>query len=415
MPQSAPNNRPHLRSAEVMPHEEAYAPSRGGGKRRTLLIAGGLVAILAVGAGVMLSSKGEKPAADPTAAAQKREQPLPRVSVAQVGQSSVTTDIQITGTIEARNMLPIGVEGEGGRVTAVYADVGDRVQAGQLLAQMNVDVITQQIAQMNGSLEEARANASIAKSDADRAISLRDRGALSQSEIERRQATAKATAARANVMEAQLQEMRARLARLSLRAPASGIVLERKAEVGQIVGSGSGWLFTLAKDGAVEMRGQVAEQDLPSLRIGQGARVTITGSNREFSGKVWQLGATIDPQTRLGAVRISLTPDPLLRPGAFAQAAIQADSVQRPIVPLSAVQADSGKSYVYVVGSDNKISRQDIEVARATSNGVIVGKGLHGGETIVLTAGAFLNAGEKIEPVLVGAQSASPAAPAKKG
>ncbi len=413
MQHSASYNRPHLRPAEAMPQEEAYATARGGGKRRTLLIAGSLFALLAVGAGVLLSGKG-KPAADPAAAAQK-EQQIPRVSVARVGQSSVTTDVQITGAIEARNTLPIGVEGEGGRITAVYADVGDRVQAGQVLAQMSVDVITQQIAQMAGSLEEARANASIAKSDADRAISLRERGALSQSEIERRQSTARATAARVNVMDAQLREMRARLARLSLRAPASGIVLERKAEVGQIAGAGSGWLFALAKDGAVEMRGRVAEQDLPSLKVGQTARVRIAGSNRVFMGKIWQLGAVIDPQTRLGEVRVSLSPDPLLRPGAFAQAAIQADSVQRPIVPLSAVQADGGQSYVYVVGEENKIRRRDIEVARASSEGVVVNKGLNGSEVIVLTAGAFLNANEKIEPILVDAQSADAVATVKKG
>lgn len=413
MQHSASQNRPHLRPAEAMPQEEAYATARGDGKRRTLLIAGSVFAILAVGAGVLLSGKG-KPAADPAAAAQK-EQQIPRVSVARVGQSSVTTDVQITGAIEARNTLPIGVEGEGGRITAVYADVGDRVQAGQVLAQMSVDVITQQIAQMAGSLEEARANASIAKSDADRAISLRERGALSQSEIERRQSTARATAARVNVMDAQLREMRARLARLSLRAPASGIVLERKAEVGQIAGAGSGWLFALAKDGAVEMRGRVAEQDLPSLKVGQTARVKIAGSSRVFMGKIWQLGAVIDPQTRLGEVRVSLSPDPLLRPGAFAQAAIQADSVQRPIVPLSAVQADGGQSYVYVVGEENKIRRRDIEVARASSEGVVVNKGLNGSEVIVLTAGAFLNANEKIEPVLVDAQSADAVATVKKG
>ncbi|WP_246048077.1 efflux RND transporter periplasmic adaptor subunit [Hankyongella ginsenosidimutans] len=110
-----------------------------------------------------------------------------------------------------------------------------------------------------------------------------------------------------------------------------------------------------------------------------------------------------------------MSPDPLLRPGAFAQAAIQADSVQRPIVPLSAVQADGGQSYVFVVGPENKIKRQDIEVARASSDGVVVDKGLSGGETIVLTAGAFLNAGEKIDPVLSGAENAATPTAAKKG
>ncbi|QCI78955.1 HlyD family secretion protein [Hankyongella ginsenosidimutans] len=100
------------------------------------------------------------------------------------------------------------------------------------------------------------------------------------------------------MMEAQLREMRARQARLSLRAPTAGVVLERKAEVGQIAGVGSGWLFTLAKDGAVEMRGQVAEQDLPSLRIGQGRGFRSpdrTGSSQARSG--------------------SLAPSSILRPG----------------------------------------------------------------------------------------------------
>src|SRR5207248_11171524 len=93
-------------------------------------------------------------------------------------------------------------------------------------------------------------------------------------------------------------------------------VLTRRAEVGQIANPGGEALFRIASGGEIEMRGQLAEQDLAQVKVGDAASVHLTGLPQAFEGRVRLLGAIIDPQTRLGEIRITLKPDPALRPGA---------------------------------------------------------------------------------------------------
>ena len=84
-------------------------------------------------------------------------------------------------------------------------------------------------------------------------------------------------------------------------APADGTILTRNIEIGQTANAGGEPLFRLAQGGEVELRGQVAEQDLPLLKLGQAASVHLTGVAQAFHGTVRLLGAVIDPQTRLGS------------------------------------------------------------------------------------------------------------------
>jgi multidrug efflux pump subunit AcrA (membrane-fusion protein) len=121
-------------------------------------------------------------------------------------------------------------------------------------------------------------------------------------------------------------------------APADGIVLTRSAEVGQIAVPGSTVLFRLARHGQIEMRGQVAEQDVPMLKIGEQADVRLEGVPHAFTGTIWQIGPIIDPTSRQGTVRIALpSEDQDLRPGAFARADIHVGSSNGIILPQTAV------------------------------------------------------------------------------
>jgi HlyD family secretion protein len=129
-------------------------------------------------------------------------------------------------------------------------------------------------------------------------------------------------AAKVKVAEAQLAEAQARVDRAEVRAPADGTILTRSVELGQTATPGGPALFRLAQGNEIELRGEVAEQDLPLLKLGQTANVSLTGVPRIYAGRVRLLGAVIDPQTRLGMVRITLQPDPNLRPGAFARAEV---------------------------------------------------------------------------------------------
>lgn len=282
------------------------------GKWLLLIVGVAIIALLALRLMQALSPK--KALAKPIA--------IPTVSVTEVGVSTVPTTIEITGTIAARYDMPIGVEGDAGRIAAINVEAGDHVKKGEVLARLNVSVLQPQVANLEAALEQARAEAELADAEYHRAVTVGSAGALSVEETQRRKSSAVTAAAKVKFAAAQLAEAQARLARAEIRAPADGIILTRNVEVGQTATPGGEALFRLSEGGAVELRGQVAEQDLPLLKVGQDASVRLTGTSQSYPGKVRLLGAVIDPQTRLGTVRVGLQPDPNLRPGAFARAEV---------------------------------------------------------------------------------------------
>jgi len=334
--------------------------------------------------------------APPSGATAAGEESLPLVTVMKPSFRSVTATVSFTGTISARHDMPIGADGEGGRITAVYVEAGDKVRRGQILARLDQSVIQPQVNRLAASLEEARAQASLSEAEYQRAKGVESAGALSSEEIERRRAAAVTDDARVNVAAAQLAEVDARLDRTEIRAPAEGVVLTRNAEVGQNAVPGGEPLFRLASGAEIEMRGQIAEQDLARVHIGQPATVFVTGIAEPFNGRVRLLGAVIDPDTRLGEIRIALEPHPSLRPGAFARGQVSVSEAQRAVLPQTAVLADQKGNYVLIVNAEQQAERRDVRVADTIAEGIVIGEGLQGDERVISTAGGFLRAGEKV-------------------
>jgi RND family efflux transporter MFP subunit len=358
--------------------------------RRSYLIAAGVVIAAAVALTVLMRS-GAKPAAvDPVSAA-------PLVTATAPGRSPFTMKVAFTGAIVARYDLPIGIDGETGRIAAILVEVGDHVRAGQVLARLDTSVLAPQVASLRAALEQNRAEAALAEADYRRAEQIANSvGALSKEEVDKRRSQVATSAARVKAAEAQLAEAEARLGRTEIRAPADGLVLTRTAEVGQAVTPGGATLFRLARGGEIEMKALAAEQDLPRLAVGQPAEVRVTGVATAVTGKVRLLGAVIDPQTRLGEVRVALPKDPNLRPGAFARGEVGVGSDTRPIVPQTALLSDARGSYVLIVGSDDHVARRDVKVGGAQPSGIVITAGLDGSERVVTTAGAFLHEGELV-------------------
>jgi RND family efflux transporter MFP subunit len=319
---------------------------------------------------------------------------VPLVSVITPVAGDVAATVAITGAISARNDMPIGPEGEGGRVARMYVEAGDHVRKGQLLAQIDPSVLQSQAAAAAASRDELEAAAEASAAEFRRAE--RAGGAFSVEELERRRTTAVTARSRVNLAEAQLVEAQARLARTRIVAASDGIVLTRTAEVGQIAAPGA-VLFRLARNAEIEMRGLVAEQDMPRLRPGQAARVYLSGIAEPFIGQVWQVGVVIDPATRQGSVRIALpSREADLRPGAFARGEVEVDVVRGAVVPQTSVLADGDGSYVLAVGADGKLVRRPVHVGGAHRDGLLVTGGLADGERIVASAGAFLREGEQV-------------------
>lgn len=357
------------------------------------------VAVLLAAYFLMGHSRKESAAASSAAAgsAGKGGQ-VPTVTVVVPGRTQVARVISATGALAARRDQPVGAAGTGGRVTAVLVDAGSWVNAGQTLATVDHSVQTQTAAQLAAAVDSARASAALAQSNYDRAASLVNRGFISKAELESRRAARDQAQAQIRVAQAQLGATRAGIGLLDIRAPTSGLVLQRNLEVGQVIGAGSQGLFRIAKGGEMEMRAQVSQQDLAALRVGMPASVTPIGAQRSVSGTIWQVAPVIDPQSRLGEVRIAIPYSSDIRPGGFADARITSGATTAPILPQSAVLADEDGNYVYVVNAKNQVERRAVKIGNVSEVGVSVIDGLNGTETVVLSAGPFLNPGQKINP-----------------
>jgi HlyD family secretion protein len=393
-------------SATTVPPFDAAPPTGPSARVKWTLGAAAVLLALAVATAVWMSR-----ASAPSATLLAHDQSIPLVSVMSPGITSVTSSVTFTGAISARYDMPIGIDGDAGRIVAVYVEAGDHVKRGQLMAKLDESVLVPQVNRLAASLEQADAQAALSAAEYRRAKAVEAAGALSAEDIEKRRATSVTDAANVKVVAAQLAEYEARLNRTRVVAPVDGTVLTRKAEVGQIASPGSDALFRVASGGEVEMRGQIAEQDLAALKTGQPASVYLTGLARPFEGRVRLLGAVIDPNTRLGEIRIALKPDPALRPGAFARGSVTVDKADRPVLPQTAVMSDSKGAYVYVVNDQNHVERRPIRVAGTTDAGVIVAEGLIGPERVVTTAGGFLRDGEPVtiaHPSAATAQAAQP-------
>jgi HlyD family secretion protein len=370
-------------------------------RQRRALIIGGLVALaVLIAAFFMFGSASEEKAAAPApqAAAKGKGGAAPRVTVVVPGRQQVARTVTANGSLAARVDMPVGVAGEGGQVVSVLVQPGQWVGAGQTLAVIERSVQSQQAQQLAAQIEVARADARLAQQELDRAQALVGRGFVSKADVERRIATRDAANARVKVAQATLNETRARIGRLDIRAPAAGLILERNVEPGQVVGAGSGALFRMARGGEMELRAQLAEADLANVRVGMPATVTPVGSQTSYSGQVWQVAPVIDPQSRLGVARIAVPYSAGIRPGGFATAQLALGATDAPMLPQSAVLSDARGNYVYVVNGRQEVERRPIQVGTITSEGVVIRQGLSGNERVVLSAGAFLNPGQKVVP-----------------
>jgi len=372
------------------------------GRRRAVLVAAVVIGVVAVALALaMMMNRGKRDDAAATAAAAdaKGSGQVPTVSVVVPGQSAVSRVITASGALGARRDQPVGVAGAGGRVTRVLVDAGSWVRAGQVLATVDRSVQVQTAAQLAAQVSAAQANASLAQSNLERAQGLVSGGFVSKADLDAKRAARDAAMAQVRFAQPRLGATRAHIGQLDIRAPTSGLILSRSVEVGQIVSSGSGALFRLALGGEMEMRASLSQQDLAAIHVGMPATVTPLGMSQSIAGSVWQVAPVIDPQSRQGDVRIAIPYTPSIRPGGFAEAKITAGATTAPVLPQSAVMSDGKGSYVYVVNRQNMVERRSVAIGQITETGATIASGLSGTEAVVLSAGPFLNPGQKVAPV----------------
>ena len=341
----------------------------------------------------------------------------PSVSVVRAASGTLAEMIELTGTLVPREEVLVNPQLDGLAITAVLAEEGDHVAAGQVLAELSHDVLDATlaqnaaqiaraeaaVAQAQSAIQEAAATRSQADTAFARSRALVATGATSRETFDQRQEASQVGGARLvsaqnalsvaiadrNLAAAQRQELAVRLARTEIRAPVAGVVSRRVARLGAVVGMTGEPLFRIIEDGAVELEADVPESRLGRLRPGQPA--TIDGA----AAHVRLVAPEVSRVTRLGRVRIALDQDRTSVIGGFARAQVEVARAQGVVVPLSAVLFEPDGAKVEVV-RDGLVESRAVTIGLHSGGDALVTAGVADGEAVVSVSATFVRGGDRV-------------------
>ncbi|PWC31287.1 hemolysin secretion protein D [Azospirillum sp. TSO35-2] len=379
-----------------------------------MAVAGLGAVFLAATAGLTLLSDTSPSDASATPAAAS---PVERGSVLTVTVTTPQTldwpqSLPASGALAAWQEAVIGAETGNLRVTDLFADVGSAVTRGQELARLAQDSVQADIRKQEATVAQARASLAQAQANAKRARLVKGSGALSEQQVTEyliAEDTAKASLAAA---QADLDSSRITLARTSIRAVDDGVVTARSATLGNVVSAGTE-LFRLQRQGRVEWQAELDARQLPQIRAGQSARVTLP-DGRPVDGTVRQPGPSLNANTGRGIVYVGLSAGSGALAGGFASGEIELGDRPALTVPQSAVVLRDGRSLVFTIGADDRVTRRIVATGRRRDDRVEILSGLPADARVVETGGAFLSDGAPVTVAPI-PSSARPPAQAAQG
>jgi RND family efflux transporter MFP subunit len=354
---------------------------------------------------------------------------LPIVNVAKVQISPNKSELVLPGNIEPVTEAPVLARATG-YVKARYVDIGDRVTAGQLLAELEAPELDHQVAQAksaidqagsaleqaNANLQQARANEKLYETTSQRYHNLVGRGAVSRQEadnfeaqFEAQQSSVVALEKAVNVAKSSVTGATQNLARLTdlqgyqkVKAPFAGIITTRNVDVGALVNEGSTLLYRIAQTERLRTYINVPQTDANSVHIGMQAGITLPDMPaRVFPGTVTRTANSLDPSSRTLLAEVQLdNRSGVLMPGMYAQVNFETARSQPPmLIPDEAmvIRADGPK--VARVMPDHTVHFQYIQLGRDYGETVEVISGVQPGDELVINPGDRVQEGVKVNPV----------------
>ncbi|MBN3924743.1 efflux RND transporter periplasmic adaptor subunit [Nostoc sp. NMS4] len=405
--------------------------------------------LLAIGILPRLSQKSE------LQAAVKEASTLPSINVIAPRRATGATKVELPGSVVALNQTTIYARSTG-YLRRWYADIGDRVRAGQLLAEIDSPDTDQQVLQANAELVQAQANVSqsranlakgisdlkqaranllIARQSWDRWQVLVKQGAVPQQDADTKYATYQANlanveaaqntvssdyasikAAQANVYasQANLQRNTVLQSYKKVTAPFAGVITARNVNTGVLISAGNGntstsntntsnsSLYTIAAYDNLKVNVSVPQSLSQSLQTGQTAQITVRElPQRVFTGKVVRTSNAIDPNTRTLLTQLEVhNSDATLRPGMYANVKFAINRTNPPfVVPDSVLVVNAKGTQVATVSKDNTVHYQKVAVGRDYGTEVEITSGLTGKESLIATPTVDETEGLRVQPV----------------
>lgn len=363
-----------------MPAPRATTPARW-----PLLPATGLVVVAAL----LLAACGTGDEATPPARPVLVQQPSPAVGAVQA----------FAGEVRARHETPLAFR-VGGKVARRLVDVGDRVKAGQALAELDPQDLRLARESAQAQLAAAEADARLAAAEFERMKVMVERQLVSRSMYDVRRSALEAADSRVLQARAQLDVAGNQSDYGVLRASADGVIALRGIEAGQVVAAGQ-TAFGLAEDGEREIAVALPEGDVARFKPGQEVRVELWAApGRHVPGVIREISPAADPQARTFATRVSLrlppgTPVELGQSARVYAANAAADALS---VPLSALVEVGGKPAVWVVEA-GRVRPVPVQAGPYGEAEVPVLSGLDPDDWVVISGVHLLREGEAVLPV----------------
>ncbi len=344
------------------------------------------------------------------------QEPIRAVKVITVGANAFGSTHEYAGEVKAQVESRLGFR-VGGKIIRRQAELGQRVKAGQVLAQLDPQDYKLSADSARAQMASATTNRDLAAADFKRYRELKEQNFISGAELERRETTLKSAQAQLEQAQSQFAVQGNQAAYTSLVADVSGVVTAIEAEPGQVVTAGAP-VVRIAADGVRDVVFSVPEDKVAALRPGAGARIKLWSQGTELPGKIREVSASSDPVTRTYTVKASVdSQDP---PPLGATAYVQPDSgslVGVPVIklPTSSLRRDGKATAVWLVDKASMtVKSQVIQIVTADGNDVVVASGLQPGMLVVSAGVHVLSPGQKVTFYQPGVATAPASAPAAK-
>ena len=325
-------------------------------------------------------------------------EPLRSVKVITVGVQSLQSGTEFAGEVRARVEARLGFR-VGGKIVRRQAELGQRVKAGDVLAQLDPQDYQLAASAAKAQVAAAQTNRDLAASDFKRFKDLRDQNFISGAELERRDTVLKAAQAQLEQAQSQLAGQGNQTGYTTLVADAAGVVTSIEAEPGQVVAAGAP-VVRIAQDGLRDAVFAVPEDRVARIKVGSLVEVRPWGASSVLKGQVREVAASADPVTRTFTVKATLDGKDLPALGAtvtITPQALERSALQAIKLPTSAFRQDGKSSAVWVLDTASMTVRlQPVVIATADGNAVVVASGLEPGMQVVSAGVHVLSPGQKV-------------------
>ncbi len=325
-------------------------------------------------------------------------EPVRAVKLLTVGFADYQAETEYAAEIKPRLESRLGFR-VAGKIIRRQAEVGQKVQAGQVLAEIDPKDYRLSADAAQAQVNAARTSRDLAQADFSRFKSLKDQNFISGAELDRREAAVLSAQAQLEQAQSQLAVQGNQAGYAKLVADRAGVVTAVEAEPGQVVAAGAP-VIRLAMDGPRDVLFAVPEDKLSGLPVGTPVAVRVWSSQVLLQGKVREIASSADPLTRTFTIKVSLNDGnaPPLGSTVFAIPKIRLEADKAVIkLPTTALRQDGHTSAVWVLDpATMTVKSQSVQVLTAEGNLAVIGGGLKPGDKVVSTGVHVLAPGQKV-------------------